>query len=269
MLSHNVQNNCSDTTLQRPRHAQLHGRLEAARSDSGLISMSVDMARHRMYGADLQWRHVQHTLCSCSGVPGVGAARRALQSALQSAACLAVGDSCRRVGDTCSHGAADPAALMPLLLDPASVCRPQSNLVPVFVRVAADFLRAASAALVVAPLAASCVQGRHPTPVPPRRVPCLRLTRARVRIGGSLGTPDRNSRMSRASASSTSLLNATIHQTQRYVPCTPPHGTQDPLPCSPRRFVLAGAAAAAPKNFPLREESRTDPRRRRYAPART
>jgi hypothetical protein len=115
-------------------------------------------------GAKLQWRHVQHTLCSCPGVPGVGVARQALQSALQSAADLAVGDSCRRVWGACGQDAADPAALMPFLLDPAAVCGPQSPLVPVLVRAAADFLRAARIALVVAPLAASCVQGSFPRP---------------------------------------------------------------------------------------------------------
>jgi hypothetical protein len=50
--------------------------------------------------ADLGWSHAQHTLRICLGAPGVDIARRALQSALQSAADLAVGDSlgaCKRV----------------------------------------------------------------------------------------------------------------------------------------------------------------------------
>jgi hypothetical protein len=95
------------------------------------------------------------------GCPG-HAARHDLH---QSTAAVAAGDPFMRVRESCTWAAADPAVFLPFLLDPASACAPRSRLLPTFVRVASQFLRAAGDALVVVPLAASCVQGQFPNPL--------------------------------------------------------------------------------------------------------
>jgi len=112
--------------------------------------------------AELRWRHIRHSLCACASVPGVASARHGLHS---SAVGVAMGAQFARVRAGCTRAAADPAVLLPFLLNPASVCGAQSPLISSLVGLASEFLCAAGTALAMAPLAASCVRGPFPNPL--------------------------------------------------------------------------------------------------------
>jgi hypothetical protein len=116
--------------------------------------------RHRRTGRAIV--AIQHSLCACQAGPGVAAARHDLH---QSVAAVAGEDPSAHVRECCTRAAANAAVFLPFLLDPASARAPRSPLIATFVRVASKFIRAAGDALVVAPLAASCVQGQFPNPL--------------------------------------------------------------------------------------------------------